>query len=49
MQQPKRSSSGAKAIALDERIQLARYRLYLIVSAILSAVLALGLHLILGR
>jgi hypothetical protein len=47
-----RQSSGAKAIAIDHRKVTARYRLLrlqLLVSAIFSAALALGLHVIFGR
>jgi hypothetical protein len=49
MQQQNRRSSGAKAIALDKRITLARYRLYLLLSLILSAAFAFGLHILFGR
>ncbi len=44
-----RSTSGAKAIALDERAKMARYRLYLLLSLLSSAGLSIGIHLILGR
>lgn len=44
-----RQSSGSKAIALDERARIARYRLYLFLSLILSAAFALGLHVIFGH
>ncbi|HTI15616.1 MAG TPA: hypothetical protein VL461_13795 [Dictyobacter sp.] len=47
-QQP-RSASGAKAIALDQKVLVARYRLYLFVSILLTAAFALGLHIIFGR
>ena len=46
-QRQKRSTSGAKAIALDERMLFARYRLYILLSALGSAAFALVLHLIL--
>jgi hypothetical protein len=47
-QQPiKRSSSnGSKAIALDRRAEMARYRLWLFISMLLAAGSALGLQLI---
>ncbi len=48
-QPPRRHGSGAKAIALDENVQLARYRLYLLASALFSGMLALTLHFILGH
>lgn len=49
-QQPiKRSTSGAKAIALDTRIALARYRLYLLLSLLFSAAVALGLRVFFGH
>jgi hypothetical protein len=44
-----RRSSGAKAIALNERMMLARYRLLLLLSLLLSAAFSLELHLIFGR
>ena len=46
-----RRSSGAKAIALDGREIIARYRLVKLqlLAAIFSAAFALGLHLIFGR
>jgi hypothetical protein len=44
-----RRSSGAKAVALDQRVIMARYRLFLFLSLILSAAFALGLHVIFGR
>ncbi len=44
-----RQSRGAKAIALDRRMIIARYRLFLLLSLILSATFALCLHLIFGR
>lgn len=43
-----RRSTGAKAVALDTRVLMLRYRLQLFALA-LSAALALGLHLIFGR
>jgi hypothetical protein len=44
-----RSSSGAKAIAIDEKARYARYRLYMLISLLSSAGLALTLHFILGH
>lgn len=44
-----RRSSGAKAIALDQRAMVARYRLYMLLSIVLSAAFALGLHIVFGR
>lgn len=44
-----RQSSGAKAIALDNRLQLMKYRLLLLLSLILGATSALGLHYIFAR
>jgi hypothetical protein len=43
-----RPSSGARAIALDPKVMLAHYRLSLLISLILSAAFALGLHIIFG-
>jgi hypothetical protein len=48
-QRQNRSTSGAKAIALDERKIFARYRLYILLSALGSAAFALVLHLILSH
>ncbi|HZO72759.1 MAG TPA: hypothetical protein VFB60_11195 [Ktedonobacteraceae bacterium] len=48
-QQVNRPSSGNKAIALDARTMLVRYRLFQLLALILSAAFALGLHLIFGR
>jgi len=48
-QQPRRTTSGAKAIALDPRVTLARYRLFQLVALLLTAGVSLGLHLLLGR
>ena len=45
-QQHVRQSSGAKAIAIDNREFLLRIRLLQLLAVILSAVSALGLHLI---
>jgi hypothetical protein len=45
-QRQKRLTSGAKAIALDERMTFARYRLSILLSAIGSAAFALVLRLI---
>ncbi len=46
-----RRSSGARAVALDGREAIARYRLlkFQLLAAILSAGFAVGLHLIFGR
>ena len=44
-----RRSSGAKAVALHEHVMLARYRLILWISLLLSAAFALELHLVFGR
>jgi hypothetical protein len=46
-----RRSSGARAIALDGREIIARYRLvkFQLLAAIISAGFAVGLHLIFGR
>ena len=41
-----RSSSGAKAIAIDNRLLLMKYRLLLLLTLILGGAAALGLHLI---
>ncbi len=51
MQNPQsaRRSSGAKALTIDERATLARYRVLLIVAVLLSAGFALGLHLVFGH
>jgi len=51
MQKPdqNRRSSGAKAVVLDEKVMMARYRLYIFFSIVLSAAFALGLHGIFGR
>jgi hypothetical protein len=43
-----RPSSGAKAIAIDPTVMLARYRLILMITLILSAAFALGLRIIFG-
>jgi hypothetical protein len=47
-QVPNRQTSGAKAIAIDQKAIMARYRLYMLISIILSAAFALGLHFIFG-
>jgi hypothetical protein len=41
--------SGAKAIALDNRLLLTKIRLLQLLALILSAAFALGLHLIFAR
>jgi hypothetical protein len=48
-QRQKRSISGAKAIALDEKMIFAQYRLYILLSALGSAAFALVLHVIFSR
>jgi hypothetical protein len=45
-QQYVRQSSGSKAIAIDNRQQLLKIRLQLLLALILSAASAVGLHLI---
>ena len=44
-----RQSSGAKAIAIDNRLLLAKYRLLQLLTIVLGAVTALGLRLIFAR
>ncbi len=44
-----RRSSGAKAIAIDEKARYARYRFYMLLSLLSSAGLALALHFIFGH
>jgi hypothetical protein len=49
-EQPRnRRTSGAKAVAIDPRALIVRYRLLQLFALILSAVLALGLHFIFAR
>ncbi len=48
-QRVNRPSSGSKAIALDAKTALIRYRLFQLLALILSAAFALGLHFIFGR
>ena len=48
-QRQKRSLSGAKAIALDEKMTFAHYRLSLLLSIFGSAVFAVVLHIIMGH
>lgn len=48
-QRQKRSISGAKAIALDEKMILAHYRLSILLSILGSAAFALVLHLLFLR
>jgi hypothetical protein len=43
-QQYVRQSSGAKAIAIDNRLTLAKYRLLQLLAILLGAATALGLH-----
>ena len=43
-QQYVRQSSGAKAIAIDNRLTLAKYRLLQLLAILLGAAAALGLH-----
>ena len=45
-QRQKHAKSGAKAIALDQKVILARYRLSILLSVLGSAAFALLLHLI---
>ena len=45
-QNPVRPSSGAKAIALDNRLQLMKYRLLLLLTLIVGGATAVGLHFI---
>ena len=45
---PRRPVSGARAIALDPNVIQAKYRLSLLISVLLSAAFALGLHIIFG-
>ncbi|HLG75856.1 MAG TPA: hypothetical protein VKX46_05545 [Ktedonobacteraceae bacterium] len=49
MNRSERPSRGAKAIAMNKKIEIARYRLFLLLSLVLSAAFALGLHLVFGR
>ncbi|HTK11634.1 MAG TPA: hypothetical protein VL485_30965 [Ktedonobacteraceae bacterium] len=44
-----RRTHGAKAIAIDNRVLIMRYRLFQLTAAIVAAALALGLHLIFAR
>ena len=44
-----RPSTGSKAIALDNRLLLLKYRLLLLLTLILGAASALGLHFIFAR
>lgn len=44
-----RTKSGAKAIAIDPREQLAKLRLIQLLALITGAITALGLHLIFAR
>jgi hypothetical protein len=46
---PERPVSGAKAIALDQRATLARYRLFQLLALLFTAAFSLGLHLLFGR
>lgn len=48
-QRQKRSVSGAKAIALDQKIIFARYHLSILLSVLGSAAFALLLHIIFFR
>ena len=52
MQNPRpvqRSSSGAKAISIDQRAIIARYRILSLIALLLSAGFALGLHIVFGH
>jgi hypothetical protein len=42
-------SSGAKAIALDNRAMVARYHILQFLALLLSAAFALGLHVLFGH
>lgn len=44
-----RRTSGAKAIAIDNRASILRYRTFQLAAAIVAAALALGLHFIFAR
>jgi hypothetical protein len=44
-----RRSSGAKAVALDNRLLLMKYRFLLLLTLILGTATALGLHYIFAR
>jgi len=44
-----RQSSGAKAIAIDKRLLLLRYRLLQLMALVLGAASAIGLHYIFAR
>jgi hypothetical protein len=44
-----RQSSGAKAIAIDNRLLLAKYRLLQLLAILLGGATALGLHFIFAR
>lgn len=44
-----RQRSGAKAVAIDNRAQVAKIRLLLFLSILLSAGLALAMNILLGR
>jgi hypothetical protein len=44
-----RPSSGSKAIALDNRLLLIKYRLLLLLTLILGAATTVGLHFIFAR
>ncbi len=44
-----RTTSGAKAIAIDQRAMLAKLRLIQLLSLLIGAMTALGLHLIFAR
>lgn len=47
-----RPTSGAKAVAIDNRAEIARYRFYQLltfITLVISASFAIGLHILLGR
>jgi hypothetical protein len=44
-----RRSSGAKAIAIDNRAMMARYHILQFLALFLSAAFAFGLHLVFGH
>jgi hypothetical protein len=45
----RRSTSGAKAVAIDAGKMIARYRLFLCLSLLFGMVLALGLRIFFGH
>jgi len=49
LEKNRRSGSGSKAIAVDNRVQMAKIRLLLFLSILISASMALALTILLGR